>query len=112
MKTTNNRRKKGPRPLMTNSKKIPSHRELQILALTDAPRSGAEVAEHYFEYTKEEIPTGTLYVTYQNMEALGWVKITKPKNGDKRSKVFARTAAGKKALARGRDYYQSLAAFG
>lgn len=92
--------------------KVPSPRELQLLALVVTERIGREVAKLYERETGERIPYGTVYTLLADMEEAGWVRSREDKRNGRRVRLFEIRGLGAKALNRGREYYRGLAEFG
>lgn len=93
--------------------KVPSPRELQILACAQMTRSGRDIAKLIEAETGERMSYGTLYTTVHRMAKREppWVEVQDKGEGDARVRWIRCTRAGKKALTRGRDYYLSLSTF-
>lgn len=91
------------------SNKIPSEREIELLALVITKRSGREVAKKYFESTGKKIPYGTVYTVFAQMEARKWVKIEQCTEGDRRVRRIEIAKGGIAALAAARKHHARLA---
>lgn len=92
--------------------KLPSDKELQLLALTVTERAGREVAKLFKRETGRSISYGTLYVTFRRLKERGWVTARDDGEGDGRVRFFRTTANGARALQAGREYHEGLARFG
>ncbi len=97
----------------TTVMKMPSPMEMQLLALvaTDE-RSGRDVAKLYRQETGKAISYGTLYTTFRRLKENGWVRVRDDQNEDGRVRYFNIDVDGRRALAKGRDFYADIAAFG
>ena len=93
-------------------KKIPSARELQLLALVVKETIGREVAKVFEKETGKRIPYGTVYSLLDAMAEAGWVSSREEMRNGRRIRLFRIKGAGAKALNRGRDHYHGLANFG
>lgn len=99
-------------PPAMDASKTPAPRELQLLALVISERIGREVAKLLEAKTGDPAPYGTVYTLLGDMAEAGWVKARDGERGGRRVRYFKLTGAGVAALARGRQYYSKLAAFG
>ena len=95
-----------------DTQKMPSPRELQLLALIVRERNGREIAKLFEQETGSRIPYGTVYTVLGDMVDAGWASSKDQSKGDRRGRLFQIRGPGVKALNRGRDYYLRLARFG
>lgn len=91
---------------------LPSEIEFRLLALVVTERSGRDVAKAFEKAAGRAISYGTLYVTFGRLKDAGWVTVRDDEDADGRVRWFRITAAGSKAMARAREHYEGLAAFG
>lgn len=92
--------------------KVPSPRELQLLALVVTKRIGREVAKLLEQETGKKAPYGTVYTVLGDMAEAGWVDAEDGERNGRRIRSFQISGLGAAALNRGREYYRGLAGFG
>lgn len=94
-----------------DTSKVPSPRELQLLALVVSERIGREIVKHYESKTGKRLPYGTAYTLLNSMAEAGWISSKDDIRNGRRVRRYQIQSGGSKALNRARDYYRGLADF-
>jgi DNA-binding PadR family transcriptional regulator len=85
---------------------------LLLAALEDGPRHGYAVIEALRNASggRLDLPTGTIYPALHRLEGAGLINGSWSVVGGRRRRCYALTAAGKRALSRGRADWREFAA--